>query len=154
MSQNSGNCKVFEASAQLIEYFMTQFGLPSEIFENKSFYRLGNSTIIYMCEGKLPDLKGITQPGMPVFKGEFPKGYPTNAFIYSYGKFATSNTLEVENQDLEKLLNRDGVMYKPDLPTYGPQIVRLKSKILGRGWTRDRLLYLDASKIWRQNLLD
>ena len=119
MLQNSENCKIYKSSQELVDYFVSHFGLSQDIFDHKEFYQMENSSIVYMSEKSIPKLRNITQPGMPIFKGEFPKGYPTNAFVYRYGNLATSNAIEVNEEDIEPLLKREGVKYNPNVPTFG-----------------------------------
>ncbi len=94
----------------------------------------------------------ITQIGLPAYKGDFPRGYITNAFIYRFGGAATRNVIDVDRKHLPILLNREGV-HIDNLTTSGYRIITSGPHILGRGWVREEKLYMDAPKIWKQNLL-
>jgi hypothetical protein len=148
--QNLKNFEKTDHADELCNYFIKQFGLAINFFEEFDLYELKNTKIIYMLRRQFVDFFEITQIGLPVYKGDFPGGYPTNAFIYRFGQLATKNVVLIKDENLQPLLKREGVAYSST--TLGPQIVRTKKHIIGRGWTRNGRLYLDAPKIWKQNL--
>jgi len=152
--QNSENYKPYEQSIELVEFLKNQFGFPDDLFVGKSFYTIENSNIVYMLNSELDFHYKVTQIGIPVFKGEFPKGYVTNNFIYRYGKLAKKNVIEVDDNSIMTLLNREGISLSEENCSKGHHILKSGQKILGRGWIREGMLYFDGSKIWRQNLLD
>lgn len=152
--QNSENYKNYKKSGELVEYLKNNFGFTEDFFNNVNFYTLENGNIVYMLNNELKYSEKITQIGLPVFKGEFPRGYVTNTFIYRFGKLASKNVIEVKEESILSLVNREGVKVLEASNSKGHHIVKSGNKILGRGWVRDGLLYLDAPKIWRQNLLD
>ena len=152
MLQNSENYNEYINYEELIEYFVKQYGFSKYIFDDYKFYQISKTKIIYMVQKFNISFSNITQIGLSVYKGDFPNGYPTNAFLYRFGKYATKNIISIEIDNLPILLDREGIKYFPNHPTFGPQILKTENNIIGRGWTRDGLLYLDAQKIWKQNL--
>lgn len=127
------------------------FGFSENLFDGFYFYQLKSSRIVYMLKGELNFNGPITQIGLPVYKGDFPRGYLTNNFLYRFGQFAKKNTITVSEDSILPLINRDTISYNPDYDVKGHQIIKTQHNILGRGWVRNGMLHLDAPKIWRQN---
>jgi len=150
---NSENYKEYASATELIEYLILQYGLPDNSFEKYYFFQINKNKNIYMTTQGEFAYTNITQIGLPIYKGDFPKGYPTNAFIYRFGKKARKNVITINEKELTTLLNREGVPYTAPEVNSGAQIIKTPNNIIGRGWTRQGLLYLDTPKIWIQNLL-
>ncbi|MBN2280297.1 MAG: hypothetical protein JXQ65_06940 [Candidatus Marinimicrobia bacterium] len=151
--QNLKNYYLFDRAEELVTYISTQYGWDEKLLNCYNFYTINSGKIIFLLKGNLNITGNITQIGLPVYKGEFPRGYLSNTFLYRFGPYATKNVIEISEEDIQPLLNREGIIIRDNYSGSGPQIVKIGHRILGRGWIRNGQLYLDASKIWRQNLL-
>ncbi len=152
MLQNSEKISLCLRSEELTEYLTDHFGFHEKLLQSYGFYELPGNRIIFMSNQRdIIFSDKITQIGLPAYKGDFPRGYITNAFIYRFGGAATRNVVEVDRHHLPILLNRQGI-HIDNLTNSGYRIITSGPYILGRGWVRGEKLYMDAPKIWKQNL--
>ena len=152
MSQNSENYSAYDKTAELLDFIDEQFDIPQKIFGDCKFFTLENTNIVYLCNSEILPLKNLRQIGLAIYKGDFPRGYLTNAFVYRFGRYARKNVIEVKKDRLEALINREGINLPAGDYEKGHWIVKSDHRILGRGWVREGQLYLDVPKIWRQNI--
>ena len=152
--QNSEKCRPYPQDQELKDFLTQQFGFYPDLLAAYYFYdSLENNILFLSNQPEIPRTTNITQIGLPAYKGIYPRGYVTNAFIYRFGKHAVRNVIDINTSLLPALLNREGLPLEKKIDHSGHQIIRSGKYILGRGWLRDGNLYMDAPKIWKQNLL-
>ncbi len=149
---NFANYNIYVHQNTLLNYLEEHFGLRKSLFSEYELYQKDGTQRVFLFHGVLNHQQPFVSAGLPIYKGAFPRGYVTNAFIYRFGQFATKNCISVTCEHFEKLLSGDGVTLPETMNNRGYQLILLGNKALGRGWIRQGNLFMAVPKIWRQNL--
>lgn len=134
---------------EILAYFFERFGIPPEAFQGYRFARRGGTIWIASdapgLDEALRQLK-VETAGIPLLRRRpersegpalsrvegIPPWKPTTAGLQVFGRFATRNVVDLDDEALETFL-RQGIVQKDFPVEAGYVIVRWKGRVLGCG---------------------
>ncbi|NPB03370.1 MAG: hypothetical protein GXO39_03010 [Thermotogae bacterium] len=127
---------------QVLKYVKERFGIPRNAFRGFRFFQRGRD--VWIVSEDVPDLRYVNRAGLRFARGGTKNPKLTTTAIQIFGRFATKNVVDINEEQLESFLKgEDLVVGTLNGISKGQVIVRYGSDPLGSG------LY-DGNKIKNQ----
>lgn len=124
-----------DESQQVLSYFSSRFGISPETFQGYHFLKIGSTIWVASAVPGLKEAIGalkVETVGIPLIRTNVGWWKPTTAGLQVFGKKATRNVVELDDEQLEMLLRKEPIWGQlPAEPGY--VIVRWRGHILGCG---------------------
>ena len=123
-------------------YFRERFAISPEVFREYQFYKADKGFWMTSAQGadKYTGLKRIECLGIRILKGEERSLKPTTYALQLFGRYAKINVVDINRDELKKLLEEGSLPGRLDNVDEGYVIIRYRGDVLGCGFYSKGLL--------------